>query len=426
VVVGVLALVFIVTMALGMPIAWAMVIAGLAAMIVMGPIPLQVIAQKLFTGIDSFPLMAIPFFILSGELMGKGGITERLMKLADCVVGWIRGGLGLANVLASMMFGGITGSAIADCSALGPIEIQMMLEAGYDAETSAGVTAASACIGPIIPPSIPMVVYATAVGTSIGGLFVAGIVPGIIIGVALMAVFYSLALKKNYPRRTERLTARQFFDVVVEAFPALMMPIIMLGGILGGVFTPTEAASVAVVYSLVLTMVFYKTVTLSDLRQMLCNAAITTGVVLILASTSNVFSWIITMEQVGPKLGALFLGQSKIVFLMLVNILLLFVGTWMDNCPAILILAPILAPIAVDLGIHPLHFGLIFVYNMVIGLITPPLGQVLFVACPISNLNLEEVTRGTLPFLITEIVVLLLLTYVPELTLWLPRMFGFA
>ena len=180
------------------------------------------------------------------------------------------------------------------------------------------------------------------------------------------------------------------------------------------------------VYALVLTMVFYKTVTLSDLRQMLCNAAITTGVVLILASTSNVFSWIITMEQVGPKLGALFLGHSKIVFLMLVNILLLFVGTWMDNCPAILILAPILAPIAVDLGIHPLHFGLIFVYNMVIGLITPPLGQVLFVACPISNLNLEEVTRGTLPFLITEIVVLFLLTYVPELTLWLPRMFGFA
>ena len=424
--VGVLALVVIAAMALGMPIAWAMGIAGLAALIVMGPIPLQVIAQKLFTGIDSFPLMAIPFFILSGELMEKGGITDKLMKFADYVLGWIRGGLGLANVLVSMMFGGITGSAIADCSALGPIEIQMMLEAGYDAETSAGITAASACIGPIIPPSIPMVIYATAVGTSIGGLFVAGMIPGIIIGLALMGVFYFIAVKRDYPRRTERLTARQFFQGFVEAIPALMMPVIILGGILGGVFTPTEAASVAVVYALILTTVFYKTVKLSDIPKMLRDASITTGVVLILASTSNLFSWIITMEQVGPKLGAMFVGLNRFNFLLMVNLLLLFVGTFMDNCPAILILAPILAPIATKLGIHPLHFGIVFVVNMVIGLITPPLGQVLFVACPISNLTLEEVTRGTFPFLVTEIVVLLLLTYIPELTLWLPRLLGFA
>ena len=423
---AVLGIVALVTMALGMPIAWALGVAGLAALAAMGPMPLQVIPQKLFTGIDSFPLMAIPFFILSGELMGKGGITARIMKFADCVVGWIRGGLGLANVLASMLFGGITGSAIADCSCLGPIEIQMMTEAGYDAEFSAGVTASSACIGPIIPPSIPMVVYASAVGVSIGGLFVAGMIPGIVIGLALMAVVYIMSVKRKYPKRKERLTAQMFFKIFIEAIPAIVMPVIILGGILGGIFTPTEAASVAVVYAFILTIFFYKSVKLSDLPKMLCNTAVTTGVVLILASTSNLFSWIVTMEQVGPKLGALFINYNRNMFLLMVNVLLLFVGMFMDNCPAILILGPILAPIATSLGIHPLHFGIVFVLNMVIGLITPPLGQVLFVACPISNLTLEEVTRGTLPFMITEIVVLFLITYIPALTMWLPRLLGFA
>lgn len=424
-VVTILGVGLVVAMAMGMPIAWALGISGVMALFAMGNVPFQVIPQKLFTGIDSFPLMAIPFFILSGELMQKGGITKKLVVMADYLVGWMPGGLGHANIVDSMFFGGITGSAIADASALGPIEFQMMTEAGYDPETSIGLTAASACMGPIIPPSIPMVVYATAVGTSIGGLFVAGVIPGILIGLSMMIVLYFIAKKRKYPRRIERLTAREFFRGIFDAVPSLVMPALIMGGILGGIFTPTEAASVAVVYAFVLTMIFYKTVVWSDIPAMLIRTAITTGVVLVLASTSNLFSWVITMEQVGPKLGNLFINLDRVWFLLMVNVLLLFVGTFMDNCPAILILAPILAPIAYRLGVHPLHFGIIFVVNMVIGLITPPLGQVLFVCCPVSNLSLERVTKGVFPFLVTEIVVLVILTYIPEISLWLPRQMGF-
>ena len=422
----ILTIVLIVTIALGMPIAFCLGFSAIASFFFMDPILMDVIAQKMFTGLDSFPLLAIPFFIFAGELMGKGGITKRLLLFADMVVGRVCGGLGLADVLASMIFGGITGSAIADVSALGSVVIPMMKEDGYDADFAAGLTCAAACIGPIIPPSIPMVIYATAVGASIGGLFLAGYLPGILIGLSLMVTAYIISVKKKYPIRKIKISFKGYITGFKDALTALIMPLIIMGGIMGGIFTPTEAASVAVAYSFILSVFVYKEVKLSDIPDILKNTAVTTAVVLILVSTSNVFSWIIMMEQVAVKLSALFGSMDKFAFLLFVNLLLLFVGTFMDNCPAILILAPILTPIALALGIHPLHFGIIFVVNMVIGLITPPLGQVLFVAVPIADISFERVTRGTFPFLIVEIIILLVITYVPFLTLYIPKLFGYA
>lgn len=421
--IAILTTVLIFTMAIGMPIVWALGFSSLIAFFFMDPMMMNVLAQKMFTGLNSFPLLAIPFFILAGELMGRGGITKKLMDFADLIVGRITGGLGLANVLASMLFGGITGSAIADVSALGSIEIPMMVEADYDPEFSAGVTCSSACLGPIIPPSIPMVIYASAVGTSIGGLFLAGYLPGILIGLSLMVVTFFIAKKRNVPVRKIKYSFRDYIRITKEAIPSLIMPLIIMGGILGGIFTPTEAASVAVAYTFILTVLITKTVKYSEIPEIIKNTAITTAVVLILVSTSNVFAWIIMMEQVAVKIGAAFLGMNKFVFLLFVNLLLLFVGTFMDNIPAILILAPIFSPIATSLGIHPLQFGLIFVLNLVIGLITPPLGQVLFVAVPIAKIKFERVAIGTLPFLIVEIICLFIITYVPFFTVYLPNLF---
>ena len=411
--------------ALGMPIAWALAVSSLAGLSQMGTIPLQIIAQKLFTGVDSFPMMAIPFFIFAGDLMAKGGLSSMLLEFANIMVGWIRGGLALASIVASMIFGGITGSAIADCCALAPVEIPLMVNAGYDKKFATGLVCGAACIGPIIPPSIPMILYAVATGTSIGGMFAAGMIPGILVGVSLMILAFLLSVKRKYPRRTEAVPFSVLLGRSIRALPAVLMPVIILGGILSGVFTPTEASAVAVVYALVLSIFVYKDVKWSDLPEMLAKSGMISAVVLILASTSNLFGNLMTMEQVGPKLVNYFQDLDKYMFLLAVNLLLLWIGTFMDNAPPILILGPLLAPLASALGIHPLHFGTLFIVNMVIGLITPPLGQVLFVAVPITGLKFEDVARGTMPFLFVELVVLALITYIPELSLWMPRVLGF-
>ncbi|MCE5265557.1 MAG: TRAP transporter large permease [Deltaproteobacteria bacterium] len=414
------------TIAIGMPIAWALGVASVAGLLKMGTLPMAVLAQKLFSGVDSFPMMAIPFFIFAGDLMAKGGLSTMLFEFGNILVGWIRGGLGLASVVASMIFGGISGSAIADCCALAPVEVPIMEKAGYDKAFATGLVCGSACIGAIIPPSIPMVLYAVATNVSIGGMFAAGMMPGIIIGVALMIVVYYMSVKRNYPRRTEKMPWSVLILKTMKAVPAIGMPVIILGGILFGIFTPTEAACVAVIYSFILSMFFYKDVKWSELPRMLANTGMISAVVLILASTSNIFGYIVTMEKVGPHLVTLFAGLNKFWFLLAVNLLLLWIGTFMDNAPPILILGPILAPLAVSLGVDPLHFGTIFIVNMVIGLITPPLGQVLFVAVPITRLKFEVVAKATMPFLIVEIVALLVITYVPITVMWLPRLLGYA
>lgn len=412
-------------MAIGVPVAWALGISGLGAILFMD-VPLNVVPQKIYTGIDIFVLMCVPFFILAGEIM-RVGITKRLLDFAVLVVGSIRGGLSLANVIASMVFGGITGSAIADSSALGSVEIPMMTKNGYDPSFSAAITGASACIGPIIPPSIPVVIYSMAVGgVSIGALFAAGMIPGILVGVALMIACYVISRIKNYPKRDQKVTAREFLKGLKDATLAIMTPVIILGGIIGGIFSPTEAAAVAVIYSFIISYFVFRELKLSDLPQMFVRTAVTSSIVLIIIATSNIFGLVIAFEQLALKLAVILEPMGYVGFLLTVNIMFLIIGTFLDNNPAILILAPIFAPIAVAVGVHPIHFGIIVIMNLMIGLITPPLGEVLFIVAPLAKVSFEDVAKAVTPFTLVEIGVLLLVTYVPVVSLWIPRLLGYV
>lgn len=419
--------IFVLTIMIGLPVAWSLGISGLIAIPLMG-LPFSVVSRKIFTGMNIYVLMCIPFFILTGEIMAKGGITKRLLNFAVLLIGRIRGGLSLANVLASMLFGGITGSAVADASALGSIEIPMMVENGYDEDFSAAITSASACIGPIIPPSIPVVIYSMAVGggVSIGALFAAGIVPGILVGVALMIACYIISKIRNYPKREEKVAIKELLVGFKDAFLALMTPIIILGGVVGGVFSPTEAGAVAVVYSFIISFFVYRELKLSDLPALFLRAGKVSAMVMIIIGTSNIFGMVIAYQQVGLKLAEFLKPMGCYSFILSINIILLIVGSFLDNNPAIIILAPIFAPIAARLGISPIHFGVIFVMNLIIGLITPPLGEVLFVAAPIAGISFERVTKAVLPFLIIEIGVLLLVSYVPFISMWVPKILGFC
>ncbi|MCD6472098.1 TRAP transporter large permease [Candidatus Aerophobetes bacterium] len=418
--------ILIITLLLGMPIVFSLGVSALFPLLRMG-VPLEIIPGKIIEGMDCFPLLCIPFFIFAGELMGKGKLTQRLLEFATVLVGRIRGGLALANVLASMFFGGMTGSAMADTSALGSVEIPMMVKAGYDKEFSTAVTTASACIGPIIPPSIPVVIYALAVGNiSIGALFLAGVIPGILIGISLMIVSYFISVKRNYPKSTEKITLRRFFVSFKNSILSLMLPFIIIGGIISGIFTPTEAAAIAVLYAFIVTVIIYQTVKLSDIPQMLLESGVLTAIVMIIIGTSTIFGWVIAIEQVGKMVEELLLGftTNPYIFLMISNMFLLILGTFLDMNPAILIFAPLLAPIAMKLGIDPLHYGELFCINLTVGLITPPLGEILFVACPIGNVVFEDLCKEILPFLLIEIAALLLVTYLPFTTLYIPKLFG--
>ncbi len=422
---SILLITFTITLALSVPVAWALGISSAIAVMLMN-LPLEVIPQKIITGLDLFPMLCIPLFILAGEIMGKGGVTKRLLMFAVMLVGFIRGGLAIANVMASMLFGGITGSAVADASALGSIEIPMMKENGYDLDFSAAVTAASSCIGPIIPPSILVVIYSLSVpGVSIGGMFAAGMIPGILIGFALMCTCYVISIKKGYPRREVKLTKKEIYHTTKDASMALLSPVIILGGIIGGVFTATEAAAVATFYSSFLAFFVYKELKIKDLPDIFYKTGVTTAVVMIIIGTSNIFGMVIAFEQLATSLKALVEPLGYYGFLIAINLILLLIGTFLDPNPAILILAPVFAPIAESLGIHPIHFGCIFVINIVIGMITPPLGACLFVVSPIAKISVEKVTVAILPFLVVEIVVLLLISYIPALTLMAPKLAGY-
>ena len=424
----VILVVFAICIIFSMPIAFSLGISAITSLLSWGHIPLKLVVQRMFTGVDSFPLMAIPFFMLAGELMTTGGILRGLFRFSDALVGHIRGGLGHVNVVASMFFAGITGSAVADTAALGPMEIGMMTEAGYDADYSAAITAASATIGPIIPPSIPMVIYAVAAGNvSVAGLFLSGAIPGVLIGVGMMIFNYITSLKRNYPRRQTPIGLREFLRIFVRAISVLMMPIIIMGGILLGVFTPTEASAIAVGYAFLLGFFVIRELDFKGLVQALLRAGITTGVVLFVVATANIFSWVLATQQV-PQLVASYLlsiSDNPLVFLLLVNVFLLFVGCFMDTTAALIILVPIFAPIASQFGIHPLHFGLVFSLNLVIGLATPPVGLCLFVVCGISKISLERISKEIWPFILIEVGVLFLITYVPAIPMALPKLFGY-
>lgn len=412
-------------MAMGVPIAWSLGVGAFVAILTMDAIPLQIVPQKIYSGMCSFPLLCIPFFILAGELMASGKITDGLVKFSLILVGRVRGGLAMSSVVASMFFGGMSGSAIADVAALGPVEIPMMVKAGYSRRFSASLVSAAAIIGPIIPPSIPMVVYAISCGTSIGALFLGGVIPGIVLGLFLMAAAFVWSVKAKYPKREEKVTVKEFFLTVKEVIFALLMPLIIMGGIISGTFTPTEASAVAVGYAFVVTVFVMKTLKFRDLPRLLINAGITTAIVMIIMGTATLWGWVLAIEQIGDKL-AVFLMKftTPFTFLLMVNIFFLLLCTFMENISAILIFAPILAPIAEKLGIHPIHFGLVFVLNTTIGLITPPLGEVLFIAAPISGLKLDELNISIAGFFLIEVLALFVITYVPSITLWIPQLFG--
>ncbi len=410
---------------LGIPVVFGLGISATVSILLMGDIPLQVIPQKIYAGMDSFPLLCIPFFILAGELMSYGKITEALLRFAVLIVGRIPGGLALANVMASMFFGGMTGSAIADVSALGSVEIPMMIKAGYSPRFSAAITCASAMVGPVIPPSIPVVVYALAAGASIGGLFLAGVIPGIMVGLALMAASYIISVKRHYPVRQERVGWQELWAGFKSVVLALILPLIIVGGIISGVFTPTEASAVAVGYAFLVTVIITRKIELSQLPGMFVRSGIVTAIVMVVVGTATAWGWVVAIEQVAGRLAELLSGTTPLVFLLLTNVFLLVLGTFMDNIPVIIIFGPTLAPVAQSLGIDPLHFGMIVCLNTTLGLITPPLGEVLFIACPIAHIRLEELSREILVLFLVEVAVLLAVTYLPFTTLWIPRLFGF-
>ncbi len=424
----VMAVAFAISVLIGIPIAFALGVASLSSMIAWGKVPLYLIPQRMFTGVDSFILMAIPFFMLSGELMGSSGILQRLLKFADALVGHLRGGLAHVNIVGSMIFAGISGSAVADASALGAICIPAMKEE-YDLEFGASVTAGAATIGPIIPPSIPMIIYATSTsGISIAGLFLCGVIPGIMMGLGMMSIAYYVARKRDFPIRKERLTLREFLWRCWYVLPAIMMPIIVLGGILSGIFTATEAGAISAVYALAVGLFVTRELKLRDIPPALLRAGVTTSVVFVLIATANGVSWLLTTQQVPALISAYLkaISPSPLVFLLVINLFLLVVGCLMETAAALIMLVPILAPVAATYGIHPLHFGFVVVMNLVIGLLTPPVGAVLFVVCGMTGLPLERLMHGVWPHLIWQLVVLALVTYFSELALWVPRILGYA
>lgn len=408
---------------LGVPIAIAMGLASVAALMFEGNTALVAVIQRAFTSVDSFPLMAIPFFILAGTLMEFGGISRRLINFANALTGHFSGGLAIVTIVTSMFFSAISGSSAATTAALGSILIPAMISRGYKRNFAGSVQAVAGELGVIIPPSIPLILYGVAAGVSIGDLFLAGMLPGILIGLSLILTIVILAKKYKFPRE-EKKTFSEVMKAFKEALLALLMPVIILGGIYGGVFTPTEAAGVAVAYAFIVGVFIYKEIKLSKLMNILTASSITTAVVMFIISSAGLFGWVLTMENIPMKVAQFItsISDNPLIFLLLVNVLLLIVGMFMETNASVIILTPLLVPVAIQLGIDPVHFGIIMIVNLALGMCTPPLGVNLFIAAEIANIRLEQITRGMIPFYIVLVLVLLLITYIPEISLFLPSL----
>ena len=417
---------FFLFLIIGVPVAFVLGLTPLVALITQGETPLVLVAQRIFTGMDSPVLMAVPFFILAGSIMGAGGMTQRLVKFCNVLVGPLRGGLAYINVAISMLFAGITGAAVADTSAVGSILIPAMKKEGYDSDFSAAVTATSSTIGPVIPPSIPFIIYGVLGEVSIASLFLAGFVPGILLGLFQMVVIWFYAQKRQYPKRS-RPSFREGMRVSLDAFLVLLMPIIILGGILSGIFTPTESACIAVFYALFIGLFVYRDIHLRDLPRILTRTGATSSLVMLVIGTASIFSWLLASEEI-PQLvtdAILALTHNKILILLLMNILLLIIGTFMETTASLIILTPVLLPLMLKIGVDPLHFGVILVLNLVIGLTTPPVGVCLFVACALGQTTLERLSRAILPFLVASIAVLIICTYWEGLIMAIPKFFAY-
>jgi tripartite ATP-independent transporter DctM subunit len=422
----VLVLSFIVLLAIRVPVAWSIAMAALLTMLISIPaLPaFTTIAQRIATGLDSFALLAIPFFILSGQLMNNGGIAKRLIDFAKTLVGSLPGGLALINIVSAMLMGAIAGSAMASASAMGSILGPEMEKEGYSKEFGAAVNITSSTTGLLIPPSNVLIVYSLASGgVSIAALFLAGYIPGILTGLFLMIVAVIWAKKKGYNTH-KRSSLKEVFSTFIKAIPSLFLLIVVIGGIVAGIFTATEASAIAVLYTLLLAF-WYKEITFDNLPEILLDAAGTTAIVMLLIGASMSMSWIMSYENIPQDLSNALLGISnnKVIILLIINLLLLFVGIFMDMTPAILIFTPIFLPIVTKLGIDPVHFGIMMVLNLSIGLCTPPVGSVLFVGVGIANTTIEKVIKPLLPLYIAMIIALFIITYFPMLSMWLPGIF---
>jgi TRAP-type C4-dicarboxylate transport system permease large subunit len=455
---------FVALMLTGLPIAIAMCIASLLYIWISGTIPPLTVVHRMVGGVDSFPLLAVPFFVLAGNLMNSAGITNRIYNFALALVGWLKGGLGHVNVVGSVIFAGMSGTAVADAGGLGTIEIKAMQDHGYPTEFAVGITAASATLGPIIPPSLPMVIYGVQANTSIGKLFAGGFIPGTLMAIFMMVMVgyyahvrkYGADIVFSWPRMgraffelgfvaltaavlyflwsNEALPGWLRFGVPLvgvliadklfkfEAFMALLTPIILIGGMASGLFTPTEAAVAAVAWALFLGFGWYKTLTWRMFVKVSMETIETTAVVLFIVASASIFAWVLTTTRITDAIGAwvLSISDNPLVFLLLANLFLLFVGCFMETIAAITILVPVFMPIIAKLGIDPVHFGLIMVLNLMIGLLTPPVGMVLFILQKVARISFEATVRAVMPWLVPLLVTLVIITYVPQTVLWLP------
>ncbi|QIL79872.1 TRAP transporter large permease [Diaphorobacter sp. HDW4A] len=415
-------------LAIGVPVAFALGLSTATTLILAENYPLMVLLKETFTGIDSFPLMAVPFFILAAELMSGGSLTEVLLRFAGQFVGHRRGGLGYTNVVSLTFFSGISGSALADAAGPGSMLIKMMDKAGYDRSYAAALTASTAIVGPIIPPSITMIIYALQDETvSVATLFVAGILPGILIAIAMCVVNYYVSKKRNYKGDGQTPPLREILITTWKALPAILLPVVILGGMRAGWFTPTEASVVAVFYALICGKFVYRTLQWKALPEILSRSALLSASVLIIIGLSASFAWVLTIEGIPQQMAEWLVSMnlSPWMFLILVNIFLLLFGIFIEPLPGVMVLAPILAPVALKLGVDPVHFAMIVIFNLTLGMITPPVGGLLFVTCNVSKVPMSALVKELVPFLWAHAVVLVILTFVPALSTWLPRMLGF-
>ena len=405
---------------IGVPVAVSLAVASLVYIMIDG-LPEVVLVHNMINGIDSFPLLAIPFFILAGHLMNTAGITTKIFAFARALVGWMHGGLGHVNVGASIIFAGMSGAAVADAGGLGNVEIKAMRDAGYDTDFSVGITAASSTIGPIIPPSLPLVIFGVMASASIGELFAAGLIPGLLMALSLMIMVAIYSRRRSYPRDAA-FDSRRLWVTFKGAFFPLLTPVIVVGGIVTGAFTPTEAAVAAVAYALFLGLVIYRSLNWRHLVRVSIDTIETSAAILMIVAAATIFAWILTTNQVATLLGdsLLDLTENKYILVMIIMAMVLLIGMFMETIAAITILVPVLLPIAGKVGLDPVHLGIIVILNLMIGLLTPPVGMVLYVLSDVAGVRFEQCVKATMPFLVPLVIVLLLIAFFPQIALWLP------
>ena len=420
---------FFILMLIGMPIGFVLGLTAVFGFLKMDdPVFMTMLSQRFFSAMNSYVYLALPLFLLAGDIMNKAGLTEKIVDFSNVFFGRLRGGLAQVNIATSIIFGGISGSAVADTAALGSIFIPSMTKEGYDRDFSVAVTAASSVIAPIIPPSIIMVLYGGLMGVSIAGLFAAGIVPGLLIGIGMMILTRFISEIRNYPQHQEKITFNRVKTETSKALWALFMPVIILGGILGGIFTPTEAAAVAVGYALFLGFVIYRNVSLKDFYWLLFRNSVMMGVIILILSAAAVLAWLFAIEQLPQAVAGFFtsITDNRYILLLLINFLMLIVGMFMDILSSLIILGPILAPMAINLGVDPLHFGMMMCVNLSIAMITPPVGGCLFIGMVVGKISFGKLVRAIWPYIFVELMVLLMVIYIPCITMFMPKLLGFA